>query len=80
MALRALRLLPELNDRYPDFLSLPPVIADAKVRSSRITTCWEAWAPRPVVIFLDDLEWPTAPRVLDYASKRWAEKEPLLLH
>jgi DNA-binding SARP family transcriptional activator len=78
------RLLPELNERYPD---LPPPVSDevsAKVRLfEAVATFVAALAERkPVVFSVDDLQWADAATLdlLRYASRRWAEEgAPVLL-
>ncbi len=79
------RLLPELKDRYPD---LPPApsgegeTARAALFEAVARTVGALASAAPVVLFLDDLHWADATtlEVLDYATRRWAERgAPVLL-
>jgi hypothetical protein len=71
------RLLPELRDRYPDLSDTAPdpQLAHARMLEA-VTRLGLALATRrPVVLFLDDMQWTDAATrdVLQYAVRRWAE-------
>jgi DNA-binding SARP family transcriptional activator/predicted ATPase len=78
------RLLPELEERYPD---LPPPTSDETAAKARlfeaVATLVAALAERkPIVLFVDDVQWADAATfdLLRYASRRWAEEgAPVLL-
>ncbi|HZC18208.1 MAG TPA: AAA family ATPase, partial [Rubrobacteraceae bacterium] len=72
------RILPELNERYPD---LPvPRSDDAEARTrlfEAVTRLIMALAERsPVILFLDDLQWASriSLDLLQYAGRRWVEE------
>jgi tetratricopeptide (TPR) repeat protein len=78
------RLLPELEERYPD---LPPPTGDETAAKARL---FEAVAElvvalaerKPIVLFVDDMQWADAATfdLLRYASRRWTEEgAPVLL-
>jgi tetratricopeptide (TPR) repeat protein len=78
-------LLPELRERYPD---LPlPTTGDPNFARSRlfeaVARLGQALAARkPVLIFIDDLQWADAATldILPYLSRHWAEtRSPILL-
>jgi predicted ATPase/DNA-binding SARP family transcriptional activator len=78
------RLLPELEERYPD---LPPPTSDEAAAKARlfeaVAMLVAALAERkPVVLFVDDVQWADAATfdLLRYSSRRWAEEgAPVLL-
>jgi len=78
------RILPELEERYPD---LPPPTGDETAAKARL---FEAVAElvvalaerKPIVLFVDDMQWADAATLdlLRYASRRWTEEgAPVLL-
>ena len=78
------RLLPELEERYPD---LSPPTSDETAAKARL---FEAVAElvvalaerKPIVLFMDDMQWADAATLdlLRYASRRWTEEgAPVLL-
>ena len=78
------QLLPELRDRYPDLP--PPTTGDPNFARSRlfeaVAQLGQALAGRkPVVIFIDDLQWADAATldILPYLCRRWAEGQTRLL-
>ena len=78
------RLLPELEERYPD---LPPPTSDETAAKARlfeaVAALVAALAERKlIVLFVDDMQWADAATfdLLRYASRRWAEEgAPVLL-
>jgi predicted ATPase/DNA-binding SARP family transcriptional activator len=78
------QLLPELRDRYPD---LPPsTTGDPNFARSRlfeaVAQLGQALAGRkPVVIFIDDLQWADAATlaILPYLCRRWEEGRTRIL-
>lgn len=78
------RILPEIQERYPD---LPPPTADEATAGSRlfeaVVRLFEALARRgPVTLFMDDLHWADAAALnrLGYVFRRLAEDgSPVLL-
>jgi len=73
------RLLPELAERYPNLLLAGGDEAGARVRLfesvARLGQSLAARARRPVVLFVDDVQWAdTATQdVLHYVAPRWRE-------
>ena len=73
------RLLPELAERYPNLLLAGGDEAGARVRLfesvARLGQSLAAQARRPVVLFVDDVQWAdTATQdVLHYIARRWRE-------
>src|SRR5438874_4256476 len=73
------RLLPELAERYPNLLLAGGDEAGARVRLfesvARLGQSLAARARRPVVLFVDDVQWAdTATQdVLHYIARRWRE-------
>src|SRR5215211_3352246 len=78
------RLLPELEERYPD---LPPPTSDETAAKARLFEAVAALVAalaerKPIVLFVDDVQWADAATfdLLRYASRRWAEEgAPVLL-
>jgi predicted ATPase/DNA-binding SARP family transcriptional activator len=78
------RLLPELRERYPDLVAPSGDEAAARVRlfEAVVRLCQALAARKPVILFLDDIQWADAASldVLHYAMRRWMEsKTPVLL-
>ena len=84
MAGRASRLLPELQDRYPD-LTVPAgdeIAARIRLFEAVVRLVLALAERAPVTLFLDDIQWADIATldVLHYAARRWMEsKAPILL-
>ncbi|MBV7336895.1 AAA family ATPase [Chloroflexi bacterium TSY] len=77
------RLLPELRDQYPDLprpLQLDPGVERRRLFDAICTTLASLSASKPLVLFLDDLQWAdaTSLALLTYLSQ-WVSKSPVLI-